>query len=299
MEITELENLEIFVNRLLSKMPLGKSNWEEVGKAEWMEVTDEIKLELKKQNKDKREKVSKVYIGDSYIYEHLIVNKLRVWKANEPTVGIRSPNHGKLNLIARALGFRSYINLINSTARRFNFDELRIDISKFPINLRLLENLIGNWYSYNRNLPYPVGQEGEERIWRSAVVIYRDGEDFLVERSGKDNHKYYGRVAAYAEYVFIIMNSNTFIRQRHFISRVKDISAKLKYGNYKIPSLSLVSTCISFNEEPIALYEIFERQENEEAFSTATVDLPLESPEIPQHILTHLKDIGSNRITQH
>jgi hypothetical protein len=131
------------------------------------------------------------------------------------------------------------------------------------------------------------------------MEIYKSGTDFLVERSGKDNHKYYGRVTAYADYVFIIMNSNTFIRQRHFISRIKDASAKLKNAGYEIQVLSFVSTCISFNEEPIALYEIFERQNDLKKFSMATVDLPLDSLEVPKHILAHLKDIGNNRITQH
>lgn len=295
MIIIDLENLEKVVNRTVSKWASHKGSWEDVEKGDWIDIADEINEVLKKLGKDTIEK-----IGNTYIYEHLIVNKLRVWKSDKPIGGIRSPNHGKLNLIARALGFRNYISLINSRSEKFNFDVLRIGFSNFLRNVRLLENLKGNWYSYNRNLPYPVGQEGEERIWRSAVVISQDGEDFLVERSGKDYHKYYGRVDAFGEYVFIIMNSNTFIRQRHFISRIKDIAAQLKSSsNYKIPLLSLVSTCISFNEEPIALYEIFERQWNEEDFSTATVDLSLDSPEIPQHIMTHLKDIGSNRITTH
>lgn len=291
-----MEVLEDLVNRLVLKWVSHRSSWEKVEKGIWTDISEEINFFLNPQEKKDGEK-----IGDTYIYEHLIINKLLLWKTDKPILDIPSPKHGKLNLIARALGFRNYIHFINSRLQKFNFGVLRIgfpdDIER---NLRLLENLEGNWYSYNRNLPFPVGQEGEERIWRSAVIISKHGENFLVERSGKDNHRYYGKVNAYSDYVFIIMNSNTFIRQRHFISRIKGISADLKSSpNYKIPLLSLVSTCISFNEEPIALYEIFERQVDEENFSNATVDLPLDSPEIPKHILTHLRDIGSNRITSH
>jgi small nuclear ribonucleoprotein (snRNP)-like protein len=300
METRELENLEKFVNRILSKVKVDES-WEQVEKAEWIDIAKEINFFFKQQNKNfkQQNKNEEKDIGDTYIYEHLIVNKLRRWKANQPIEDISSPKHGKLNVIARALGYRNYINFIISTSEKFNFDVLRIEFSDLLRNKPLLENLTGNWYSYNRNLPYPIGNEGEERIWRSAVVIRQAGEDFLVERSGKDNHKYFGKVNAYDEYVFIVMNSNTFIRQRHFISRIKDISTRLKDPNFKIWMLSLVSTCISFNGEPIALYEIFDRQGDEEDFSNSTIDLPLNSPDIPQHILTHLRDIGSNRITQH
>ncbi|HZH96016.1 MAG TPA: hypothetical protein VEY06_09030 [Flavisolibacter sp.] len=298
MTTTDLENLEKFVN-YLAKEILQKSSWEEAGKAEWTYVAEVVNEALEKQYKKKGKKISKVLIGENYLYEHIIINKMRPWKAQTPIAAISSPSYGKLNLIAGALGFINYIELIKTTAERFNFNELRIGISTAEINLPLLENLKGYWYSYNRNLPFRMRQKGEQRIWRSAMEIYKSGTDFLVERSGKDNHKYYGRVTAYADYVFIIMNSNTFIRQRHFISRIKDASAKLKNAKYEIQLLSFVSTCISFNEEPIALYEIFERQNDLKKFSMATVDLPLDSPEVPKHILAHLKDIGINRITQH
>lgn len=298
MTITDLLNLEKFIN-YLSKEILQKSNWPDVGKAEWMYVSQAVNEALEKQYKKKGSKAAKVLIGDNYLYEHLIINKMRPWKALMPIADISSPSYAKLNLVAGALGFSNYIELIKTTSEKFNFNELKIGISTAEMNLALLENLTGFWYSYNRNLPYQIKQKGEQRIWRSAMEIYKSGNDFLVERSGKDNHKYYGRVTAYADYVFIIMNSNTFIRQRHFISRIKDVSAKLRNGNYEIPLLNFVSTCISFNEEPIALYEIFEKQKDVKKFSMTTVDLPLDSPEIPGHISAHLKDIGSNRITQH
>ncbi|HVG41106.1 MAG TPA: hypothetical protein VM888_05790 [Chitinophagaceae bacterium] len=298
MTINDLINLEKFIN-YLSKEILQKSSWQDVGKAEWMYVAQTINEALEKQFKKKGKNASKVLIGENYIYEHIIINKMRIWKEQMPITAISSPSFSKLNLIAGALGFSNYVELIKSTAEKFNFNELRIGISTAEINLPLLENLTGHWYSYNRNLPYRMGQKGEQRIWRSALEIYKSGNDFLVERSGKDNHKYYGRVTAYADYVFIIMNSNTFIRQRHFISRIKDATTKLKNASYEIQVLSFVSTCISFNEEPIALYEIFEKQKSLKNFSMATVDFSLDSPDIPKHILAHLKDIGNNRITQH
>lgn len=293
----DVVNLEKFVNGLAKEIS-EKSSWQNLGKAEWTTIAELVNEALEKRYKKEDKNVSKDFIGNSYIYEHLIVKKLRVWKETGLIDTISNPSIAKLNLIARALGFRNYIDLIKGTSGKYDFTQLNIGIPRAPLNLPLLKNLTGYWYSYNRNLPYPVGRKGEQRIWRSAVYIHQSGDDFLVERSGKDNHKYYGRVTAYADYVFIIMNSNTFIRQRHFISRIKDISAKLKDPNYEIPLLNLVSTCISFNGEPIALYEIFERQDIKD-FLNETVDLPLDSPEIPKHILAHLKDIGSNRITPH
>ena len=298
MTLSDLINLEKFIN-YLSKEIQEKSNWQDVSKAEWTQVARRINEALEKQYKRKGKNVLKVFIGENYIYEHIIINKMRVWKEEKPIQSISIPSYAKLNLIAAALGFSDYIELIKSTSEKFNFYELKIDISTAEMNLPLLENLTGCWYSYNRNLAYPIRKKGEQRIWRSAMYIYKSGNDFLIERSGKDNHKYYGRVTAYADYIFIIMNSNTFIRQRHFISRIKDATAKLKNRSYEIQLLNFVSTCISFNEEPIALYEIFERQKPPENFTMGTVDLPLDSPEIPKHILSQLKDIGNNRITQH
>jgi hypothetical protein len=104
-------------------------------------------------------------------------------------------------------------------------------------------------------------QAKEDRIWRSAMEIYKSETtgEYFIERSGGDHHKYFGKVTAYSDYVFIIMNSNTFIRQRHFISRIKDSKEKLKNPEYKLHELHFISTCISFNQEPIALFEIFRK----------------------------------------
>ncbi|HVG16003.1 MAG TPA: hypothetical protein VM935_13620 [Chitinophagaceae bacterium] len=294
----DLLNLEKFLN-YLSKEIVQKSSWQDVGKREWSYVAQFVNEALEKEYKKRKDIAWQAYVGNTYIYEHLIINKMRVWERRGAIVAISSPSYVKLNLIAQALGYSNYYDFIKSTTEKFNFNELRIGISTAEINLPLLNKLQGSWYSYNRNLLYRTGRKGEQRIWRSAMEIYKSGDELLIERTGKDNHKYYGRVTAYADYVFIIMNSNTFIRQRHFISRIKDVSAKLKDPNFKIEWLSFVSTCISFNEEPIALYEIFEKQNNLKKFSMATVDLPLDSPEIPKNILAHLKDIENNRITQH
>jgi small nuclear ribonucleoprotein (snRNP)-like protein len=165
----------------------------------------------------------------------------------------------------------------------------------------LLDSLVGHWYSYNRNLPDVHTKTKEERIWRSAVEIYKstNGNEYLIERSGGDQHKYYGKVTAFDDYVFIIMNSNTFIRQRHFIARIKDVKEKLKQPNYILDQIHFISTCISFNKEPIALFEIFERVNNIKQFVNASIDYPVNSNEIPKHILVQIKDASKNRIINH
>lgn len=164
-------------------------------------------------------------------------------------------------------------------------------------NTVLLERLTGCWYSYNRNLPDNPLQAGEDRIWRSAMEIYKSetSGEYYIERSGGDHHKYFGKVTAYSNYVFIIMNSNTFIRQRHFISRIKDINEKLKNPEYKLHELHFISTCISFRQEPIALFEIFQKADRK-TFVSDSISFPIDSDEIPRSILKQLEDTQSNRI---
>jgi hypothetical protein len=140
------------------------------------------------------------------------------------------PNLAKLSLIVKVLGYSNYIDFINSNTESFNFNDLRIDMDKVSLNTALLDRLVGCWYSYNRNLPENPTQAKEDRIWRSAMEIYKSETtgEYFIERSGGDHHKYFGKVTAYSDYVFIIMNSNTFIRQRHLSQELKTVRKSLK-----------------------------------------------------------------------
>ncbi|MBZ4188572.1 hypothetical protein [Niabella beijingensis] len=291
-----LQDLERLMNYMAVYF-LKKNEWAAVSKAEWAGVSEELRLRLqqKKETSMRRDTA----LGDHYLYEHLIIRRLKPWKSGKPAAGISSPNFSKLGGIARALGYESYIDFINNTAASFSFHELKINIPLGVANNVLLDHLVGYWYCYNRNLPLTTDKPAEERVWRSAMEIYKSGDEYFVERTGKDNHMYYGKITSYGEYVFIIMNSTTFIRQRHFIGRLKDASEKLRYKSFCVEQMNFVSTCVSFNEEPIALYEIFDRVKRVQDFEKISVDLPLGSPGLPEYIRMHLNDITLNRITEH
>lgn len=292
----ELANLERLVNYMAYSF-MKKSRWQDISKLEWQDITG---LLLKA--KDRKRKTAKPFtIGANYIYEHLIIRKLYAVQNGQPVATAATPNHTKLNGIAVALGYEGYIDFINNAHETHPFNELRINIpnKKEKVNTALLDNLVGHWYCYNRNLPYEPGKRKEERIWRSALEIFKEGDEYLVERTGKGAHNYYGKIVAYDDYVFIIMNSTMLTRQRHFIARIKDVGHKLAQKNYKIGRINFVSTCVSFNDEPIALYEIFDRVTNLKKLEKQSIDLPIDSPAIPENILLHLRDIERNRITQH
>lgn len=294
----ELQNLERLMNYIAHHF-LKKRKWEDVSKIEWTHISGEFNGLLKKQQKARKVSIEPVVLGDNYFYEHLVIKKLKPWKSRKSIAAISSPNFTKLNIIVGALGYNNYIDFINNSTESFSFHELKINIPLATVNTALLENLVGYWYCYNRNLPFRSENETEERIWRSALEIYKSGDEYLVERTGKDNHMYYGKITSYANYIFIIMNSTTFIRQRHFIGRLKDIEDKIKTPGYVINELNFISTCVSFNEEPIALYEIFDRVAHVKNFQKVSVDLALNSPLLPKHIMVHLKDRQQNRITEH
>lgn len=278
---------------------LKKNCWEEVSKAEWGYISSEFNTLGQKQRKGRKKDADVLLLGENYFYEHLIIKKLKLWKARKPVAGISSPNFSKMNAIASVLGYDSYMEFLNNAADSFSFHELKINIPLGAANTSLLDHLVGYWYCYNRNLSFASHKPSEERVWRSAMEIYKSGDEYLVERTGKDNHMYYGKVTSYADYVFIIMNSTIFIRQRHFIGRLKDVSAKLKDKTFSVDQMNFVSTCVSFNEEPIALYEMFGRVKHVRDFVKASVDLPLDSPELPEPVRLHLKDTELNRITEH
>ncbi|PTT74583.1 MULTISPECIES: hypothetical protein [unclassified Chryseobacterium] len=275
---------------------LKKHHWEDVSKTEWSYIVSELNDLIIQENSENNSKKSSDLLGSNYLYEHLIINKLKKYHQNENAM-LSKPNLAKLSTIVKVLGYSSYIDFINSNTESFNFNDLRIDMNNVKPNTALLDRLVGCWYSYNRNLPENPLQAKEDRIWRSATEIYKSetSGEYFVERSGGDRHKYFGKITAYSDYVFIIMNSNTFIRQRHFISRIKDIKEKLKNPEYKLHELHFISTCISFNQEPIALFEIFQKADRK-TFISDSISFPIDSDEIPKSIIKQLEDTESNRI---
>jgi hypothetical protein len=296
----ELVNLERLMNYIAFHF-LRKSKWEDVSKMEWMAVAAEFNGILQKQQQPGIRRIVQepAGFGDNYFYEHLVIKKLKPWKARKPIAALSSPNFTRLNTITGALGYNSYIDFINNATDNFSFHELKINIPLAASNTRLLDHLVGYWYCYNRNLPERPEEQNGERVWRSAMEIYKSGGEYLVERTGKDHHMYYGKITSYADYVFIIMNSTTFIRQRHFIGRLKDVADNIRQPGFRVDQMNFVSTCVSFNEEPIALYEIFDRVHHVRDFEKTSVDLVLDSKHLPEHIRLHLKDARLNRITEH
>lgn len=291
-DILHLEKLMNFLSRQFLK----KNHWEDVTKTEWSYICAELNELIIQDHTEKGIKTSPDLLGTHYLYEHLIINKLKKFSQNE-NAALSRPSLTKLSLIVKVLGYSNYIDFINSNTESFDFSDLRIDMNKVPQNTALLDRLTGCWYSYNRNLPENPTQAREGRIWRSAMEIYKSETtgEYFIERSGGDHHKYFGKVTAYSDYVFIIMNSNTFIRQRHFISRIKDSKEKLKNPDYKLHELHFISTCISFNQEPIALFEIF-RKADRKSFISDSISFPIESDEIPESIIQQLQDTEANRI---
>lgn len=294
----ELLNLGRLMNYIAYQY-LKKASWEDVSKTEWSHVVNEFNTIIGKQQRLKKISTPASIFGDNYFYEHLVIRKLKAAKNSAAVASLSSPNFSKLNVMAVALGFNSYIDFINNSLEVYPFHELKIGIPLSAVNHQLLDHLVGYWYCYNRNLPYKSDKKAGERIWRSALEIYKSGDEYLVERTGRDNHMYYGKITSYANYIFIIMNSTTFIRQRHFIGRLKDLEDNIKRPGYAINELNFVSTCVSFNEEPIALYEIFHRVAKAKDFQRTSIDLAFDSPLLPKHILVHLKDSEQNRIIQH
>ncbi|WP_294202916.1 hypothetical protein [uncultured Chryseobacterium sp.] len=291
-DVIHLEKLMNFLGMQFLK----KHRWEDVSKTEWSYIAAELNDLIIKEYEEKGIKKKADFLGSNYLYEHLVINKLKKYNQNENAV-LSKPNLAKLSMIVKVLGYSSYIDFINSNTESFNFNDLRIEMNNVKQNTELLDRLAGCWYSYNRNLPENPLQAKDNRIWRSATEIYKSETtgEYFIERSGGDHHKYFGKVTAYSDYVFIIMNSNTFIRQRHFISRIKDIKEKLKNPEYKLHELHFISTCISFNQEPIALFEIFQKADRK-TFVTDSISFPIDSDEIPKSIVQQLEDTESNRI---
>lgn len=295
MKKEDILHLEKLMNFLALHF-LKKNHWENVSKTEWSYIVAELNELISNDHQAKGIRKEPELLGTHYLYEHLVINKLKRYSRNENAV-LSKPNLAKLSLMVRVLGYSGYIDFINSHTESFNFNDLRIEMNNVKPNTGLLDRLVGCWYSYNRNLPESPLHAKDNRVWRSATEIYKSETtgEYLIERSGGDRHKYFGKVTAYSDYVFIIMNSNTFIRQRHFISRIKDIKEKLKNPEYKLHELHFISTCISFNQEPIALFEIF-RKADRKTFIPDSVSFPIDSDEIPKFIVQQLEDTEANRM---
>jgi hypothetical protein len=293
----DLAHLEKLMNFLAGNF-LKKRSWKDVSKAEWTYIVEELNGLLLEHSRRQRIKKESDLFGANYLYEHLVINKLKAYENKRDLSVLSKPSLSKLSRIVQVLGYDNYIDFINSHNEVFSFNDLKIDIPKATVNYKLLDELVGLWYSYNRNLPDNPEKINEERIWRSSVEIYKSEStgEYFIERSGGDNHKYYGKVISYADYIFIIMNSNTFIRQRHFISRLKDIGEKLKQPNYRIEEVHFISTCISFNQEPIALFEIFQKVNTTKNYIADSVSFPIESNELPAGVVAYLRDTEGNRI---
>lgn len=73
----------------------------------------------------------------------------------------------------------------------------------------------------------------------------------------------------------------------------------MRHGSAAIDQLKFVSTCVSFNEEPIALYEVFDRVKKGVEFEKRSVGLPIDSPALPENIRKLLEDVRLNRLTEH
>jgi hypothetical protein len=100
-----VQHLEILMNHLAFHF-LKKSKWPDVSKIEWMHITEELNRAMARRQKGRRVAASAA-LGEHYLYEHIIIKKLKAWKAKAPLAGIGVPNFSKLNLIAGALGYES------------------------------------------------------------------------------------------------------------------------------------------------------------------------------------------------
>ena len=79
------------------------------------------------------------------------------------------------------------------------------------------------------------------------------------------------------------------------LKKGENINEKLKNPEYKLHELHFISTCISFNQEPIALFEIFQKADRKN-FIPDSISFPIDSDEIPKSIIKQLEDTEANRI---
>jgi len=105
-DILHLEKLMNF----LSLHFLKKNHWEDVTKTEWSYIVAELNDLILQDQMDKGIKKEADLIGSNYLYEHLIINKLKKYYLNENAV-LSKPNLAKLSLIVKVLGYTNYIEL--------------------------------------------------------------------------------------------------------------------------------------------------------------------------------------------
>lgn len=107
-DILHLEKLMNFLSREFLK----KNHWEDVTKTEWSYISAELNDLIIKDHSEKEIKKEPDLLGTNYLYEHLIINKLKKFRQNENAV-LSRPNLAKLSLIVKVLGYSNYIDFIN------------------------------------------------------------------------------------------------------------------------------------------------------------------------------------------
>lgn len=106
-DILHLEKLMNF----LSLHFLKKNHWENVSKTEWSYIVAELNDLIITDNSDKSIKKKPDLLGTNYLYEHLIINKLKKYSQNENAI-LSKPNLAKLSMIVKVLGYSNYIDFI-------------------------------------------------------------------------------------------------------------------------------------------------------------------------------------------
>lgn len=139
MKKEDLQHLEKLMNFLAMHF-LKKSYWEDVSKTEWSYIVDELNDLISVENQGKGIKKDPDILGSNYLYEHIIINKLKKYNQNKNAV-ISKPNLAKLSQIVRVLGYSNYIDFINSNTESFNFSDLRIDMNNVKPNTELRVNI--------------------------------------------------------------------------------------------------------------------------------------------------------------
>ncbi|MCW3160673.1 hypothetical protein [Chryseobacterium oryctis] len=139
-DILHLEKLMNF----LSMHFLKKNHWQDVTKTEWSYIVSELNDLIITENSEKNIKKKPDLLGSNYLYEHLIINKLKKYYKNENTI-LSKPNLAKLSLIVKVLGYSNYIDFINTNTETFNFNDLKIEMHNVKQNTELLDSLVGCW----------------------------------------------------------------------------------------------------------------------------------------------------------
>ncbi|WP_316834390.1 hypothetical protein [Pedobacter nutrimenti] len=79
-------HLEKLMNFLASHF-LQKNAWADVSKSEWAYIVAELNGLLQERNKKQKIKKETDLFGTNYLYEHLIINKLKAYKGKKDLGG--------------------------------------------------------------------------------------------------------------------------------------------------------------------------------------------------------------------